>query len=148
MVAHKGLRTTEGRNGAGRNKRNVWEIATQRYYEAHFATFPIELLRRPILSTCPAKVCTACGQPWQRATQVIDCRRLATGPLRAACDCRDDARPGIVLDPFSGSGTVAIAAETYRRDWIGIELNPDYARIAEKRLTEWRARAGPNRAAN
>jgi site-specific DNA-methyltransferase (adenine-specific) len=127
----------------GKNPGDVWRIASASFRGAHFATFPLELLRRPILSTCPAKVCTACGQPWRRATRVIDGRRLATDPLRAVCDCQAPPRRGIVLDPFLGSGTTAIAAETYERDWIGIELNPDYARMAEKRLAEWRARAGP-----
>jgi DNA modification methylase len=39
-----------------------------------------------------------------------------------------------------GSGTVALAAEQYGRDWIGIELNPDYARLAKLRLADWRAK--------
>jgi DNA modification methylase len=43
-----------------------------------------------------------------------------------------------VLDPFIGSGTVAIAAEIYDRDWVGIELNPDYAALADSRLAAWR----------
>lgn len=47
---HKGLRQTEGRNGAGRNKRNVWEIATQPYAGAHFATFPPKLVLPCILA--------------------------------------------------------------------------------------------------
>jgi DNA modification methylase len=37
----------------GRNARSVWEIATQPYPEAHFATFPEELPRRCILAGCP-----------------------------------------------------------------------------------------------
>jgi DNA modification methylase len=40
----------------------------------------------------------------------------------------------IVLDPFLGSGTVAVVAERHRRNWIGCELNPDYAAIAETRI--------------
>ena len=40
----------------------------------------------------------------------------------------------IVLDPFLGSGTVAVVAERNRRNWIGCELNPDYAAIAEARI--------------
>jgi len=43
------------RGGAtvGRNVRSVWEIATQPYPEAHFATYPEELVRRCILAGCP-----------------------------------------------------------------------------------------------
>ena len=40
----------------------------------------------------------------------------------------------IVLDPFMGSGTSAFAAELLDRRWIGIELSPDYAEIARKRV--------------
>lgn len=40
----------------------------------------------------------------------------------------------IVIDPFLGSGTTAVAAERLGIDWIGIEINPEYAKIAEKRI--------------
>jgi site-specific DNA-methyltransferase (adenine-specific) len=40
----------------------------------------------------------------------------------------------IVLDPFMGSGTSAVAAETLGRRWLGIELSPNYTDIATKRV--------------
>ena len=40
----------------------------------------------------------------------------------------------IVLDPFLGSGTTAVACKELERDYIGIEINPEYCKIAEKRL--------------
>jgi site-specific DNA-methyltransferase (adenine-specific) len=40
----------------------------------------------------------------------------------------------IVLDPFMGSGTSAVAAETLGRRWLGIELSPNYVDIARKRV--------------
>ena len=40
----------------------------------------------------------------------------------------------IVLDPFIGSGTTAIACEKLSRKWIGIEINPDYCEIAKERI--------------
>lgn len=40
----------------------------------------------------------------------------------------------IVLDPFTGSGTIPVAAQLAERQYIGIELDPTYARIAEERL--------------
>ena len=43
---------------------------------------------------------------------------------------------GIVLDPFMGAGTTAIAAKRLKRNWIGIELNPEYIKIAEKRISK------------
>lgn len=102
----------------GKNPGDVWQHATSSYRGAHFATFPESLLRRPILATCPARVCSACGvaQP------------------RPGCDCRAPFVPGIVLDPFLGSGTVGVAARRLGRDWLGIEINADYVKLAEQRL--------------
>lgn len=40
----------------------------------------------------------------------------------------------VVLDPFTGSGTSLVAAETLDRQWIGIELSPDYCEISRKRV--------------
>jgi len=41
-----------------------------------------------------------------------------------------------ILDPFTGSGTVAVVALRHQRNFIGTELNPKYAAIAEQRITE------------
>jgi site-specific DNA-methyltransferase (adenine-specific) len=49
--------------------------------------------------------------------------------------------PASSSTPSWGAGTVAIAAETYGRNWVGIELNPAFAELAEKRLAEWREKA-------
>jgi len=40
----------------------------------------------------------------------------------------------IILDPFIGSGTTAVACKRLKRNFIGIEINPDYCKIAEERL--------------
>ena len=40
----------------------------------------------------------------------------------------------VVLDPFAGSGTSMVAAETLNRRWIGIELSPNYAKVANERV--------------
>ena len=39
--------------GTGRNKRSVWTVTTKPYKEAHFATFPKDLIRPCILAGCP-----------------------------------------------------------------------------------------------
>lgn len=62
-----------------------------------------------------------------------------------ACMCgEDDIRnsgnhydpvPCVVLDPFAGSGTTGVVALRYHRNFIGIELNPEYAAMARKRIT-------------
>lgn len=46
----------------------------------------------------------------------------------------------IVMDPFMGSGTSAVAAEFVGRNWVGIELSPNYTEVANKRLLEYRAK--------
>ena len=52
--------------------------------------------------------------------------------------CAHDTEPtrAIVLDPFMGAGTTALVALEHNRDYVGIELNPDYIEIAERRLAE------------
>lgn len=42
----------------------------------------------------------------------------------------------IILDPFAGSGTTLLAAQTLRRNYIGFEINPEYVEIANKRLAQ------------
>ncbi len=47
------------------------------------------------------------------------------------------SNPGdIVLDPFLGSGTTASVAKSLGRNWIGIEKEPKYIKIAEKRIEQ------------
>lgn len=49
------------------------------------------------------------------------------------------SRPGDwVLDPFFGSGTTGVVCERLGRNWIGIEKNPDYCHMAEKRIASLR----------
>lgn len=43
---------------------------------------------------------------------------------------------GIILDPFLGSGTTIEACKLLKRNFIGIEINPDYCKIAEERLAQ------------
>jgi site-specific DNA-methyltransferase (adenine-specific) len=140
----------------GKNPGDVWRIPTASFSGAHFATFPGALVERPLLATCPLKVCTSCGAPWRAGpgkTYILGERKPAStvetyvrrypsrwrvlrqpGPLEPGCTCNGATRPGVVLDPFMGSGTVAQVAEGHGRDWLGIEINPDYVDLAWKRL--------------
>lgn len=50
---------------------------------------------------------------------------------------RNSSREGqIILDPFMGSGTTGVAAVSQNRKFIGIEINEEYYKIAEKRITD------------
>lgn len=51
----------------------------------------------------------------------------------APCDHLDN-QTDVVLDPFAGSGTVGLVALRHGRDFVGVELNPDYAALAEARI--------------
>ena len=55
--------------------------------------------------------------------------KLIITPLLSCCP-----EGGTVLDPFCGSGTVGLVAKKLNRQFIGIELNPDYCEIAEERI--------------
>jgi hypothetical protein len=103
----------------GKNPGDVWELAAHAYRGAHFATFPEALIRRPLLATCPEWVCARCGVPYRR---------------EPSCSCRAGLVPGLVLDPFFGTGTVGVAARQLGRDWLGIELNRTYVALAWERL--------------
>ena len=79
-----------------RNKRSVWTIATHPFPEAHFATFPEDLIAPMIKAGCPEN--------------------------------------GIVLDIFMGAGTTAVVARKLNRNYLGIELNTEYIKMAEARI--------------
>jgi site-specific DNA-methyltransferase (adenine-specific) len=125
----------EGRVGHpnGRNPGSVWRVATSSYRGAHFATFPEPLIERPILASCPERVCANCGEPWRGSYRRQE-GEIVRYDYRPDCGCATGFRPGLVLDPFFGSGTVGAVAKRFGRDWLGIELNRDYHRLAWERM--------------
>ncbi len=99
FTGHSGYYSDDGRllvNPNGRNKRSVWTVSTKSFKEAHFATYPPDLIEPCILAGCPIG--------------------------------------GIVLDPFSGSGTTVMVAIKNNRRGIGIDLNTEYIKMAKKRI--------------
>jgi DNA modification methylase len=167
-------RISHGNDGllVGRNKRTVWEIATEPYAEAHFATYPTDLVKPCILAgTSEHGCCAECGAPWGRVVEMTEEYRAVLDSGRAwrdasgkpdeftnrhpkdhpsslppksrttgwAATCKHHQpgagiAPGIVLDPFLGSGTTALVAKLAGRDYLGIELNPSYVELAERRI--------------
>jgi len=77
---------------------------------------------------CVWKITT---KPFKEAHFAVYPPELCETPIKAGCP-----QGGIVLDPFFGAGTTGVVAKKLGRDYIGIELNPEYIKIAEKRLQE------------
>lgn len=57
-------------------------------------------------------------------------------PIIEALVKNSSVKGDLILDPFIGSGTTAVAARKHGRNYIGIEINPEYIAIAEKRIKE------------
>jgi site-specific DNA-methyltransferase (adenine-specific) len=128
--------SAEGRSGhpLGRNPTDVWTLPPGRNVEGHFATFPEPLVRRPVLATCPEHVCTECGRAWRRSTMPVTHVDGQPQPRPLVpCECGADTRPGLVLDPFVGSGTTLRVVRSLGRDGLGIELSEPFAAVARDR---------------
>jgi DNA modification methylase len=146
-----------------KNKRSVWTITTKPYKEAHFATFPTDLIEPCVLAGCPEEICVDCGKPYKRVMQkpkqleiernkrsglddrkvggVLDKYNRENPPidlgLQKQCDCEtNETKGGTVLDPFGGSGTTGVVASKHNRNAVLCELNEGYIDIAEKRLND------------
>lgn len=131
----------------------------------HFAAFPMEWPRRIILGWSPSGVCTGCGEGRRPITSRClttnrggtQSQRLMGTPISGgegaqtlgwervvsvtgeACGCSDataPTRPAVVLDPFGGTGTVALVAETLGRVGISVDRSADYCRLARWRTTD------------
>lgn len=75
---------------------------------------------------------------WTVSTKPCKEAHFATFPpaLIRPCILAGCQGGGIVLDPFMGAGTTALVAKQEGRSYIGFELNPEYIKIAEKRIME------------
>lgn len=126
----------EGRSGhpLGRNPGDSWHLPPGRAIGGHHATFPEALVCRPILATAPERVCDACKRPWRRSRRQVTflAGRPQSRPL-IPCGCAAATRPGLVLDPFAGSGTTLRVARCLGRDALGVELSPRFAALARRR---------------
>lgn len=58
-------------------------------------------------------------------------------PIELAQRCIEASPEGVVLDPFMGSGTTAIAAIAQSREWIGIDISKEYCKMADKKIKEF-----------
>lgn len=132
----------------------------------HFAAFPSALPLRIIAGWSPSGICTACGEGRRpvvdRSEKLLHRPSGAeflgkgyTGPngekrgngnvltvarlLGYACACDAPVaptRPALVVDPFGGTGTTALAARALGRDAISFDLSADYCRLARWRTSD------------
>ncbi len=141
-----------------RNKRSVWRFCTSKLKERHFAPYPEELVQQTLDPCCPDRVCRICGQPvrYKRKHDVVYTRdpqntkydedsEIACDPRHAVaidygeeeipCGCQHPQyEPGLILDPFFGSGTTGLVALKNNRRFIGIDIKQEYIDLADKRL--------------
>ena len=146
----------------GANLRNVWKIATHAYSEAHFATFPPDLVVPCIKAGTSEKgCCSKCGAPLVRDVAVEyskrrpnavtgrvdggDCgwsgspqlnKHVTTTGWTATCEHFAEVEPCTVMDPFCGAGTVGLVAQRLQRNAIIIEISKEYAEMSQKRIAE------------
>jgi site-specific DNA-methyltransferase (adenine-specific) len=148
----------------GRNLTNVWNVPLGQSRSKHYAVFPPALVERPIAMSCPGAV-TGEGPSvrqisWEPYVEARPCNRkigkysnadsleksgrqdtnrpyIPRKPITVGWSLsRLPSEPGIVLDPFCGSGTTGEAAIKMGRRFIGIELYSEYSDIAEKRCRQ------------
>ncbi|HEO1201114.1 TPA: site-specific DNA-methyltransferase [Streptococcus agalactiae] len=75
---------------------------------------------------------------WTINTNAFKGKHYAVFPPKLVEICIKAACPnnGLILDPFMGSGTVGMVATKMNREYIGIELNEDYCKMAKERIEE------------
>lgn len=145
-----------------RNKRDVWQVNTKPFPDAHFAVYPPELIEPCVLAGTSEKgQCPECGAPWERivdhtpgeydysergehvgngqqasGTQKKAATRETTG-WQSTCDCPEHVpQPQTILDPFSGAGTTGVVALAKGRDFIGVDVSEEYCEMAADRIRQ------------
>lgn len=140
-----------------------WSIAPGGFPGAHYAVFPPALVEPCVKAMTPPRVCRTCGEPSRRITETTNAvgkgfsRHGPDGKAEPGAERRgdknreqpnaaekitigwsdcghDDWRPGLVLDPFAGSGTTLLVATGYGHDAIGIDLDERNAELAMQRV--------------
>jgi site-specific DNA-methyltransferase (adenine-specific) len=82
----------------------------------------------------------ALGDVWQIPQETAN-PHPAPFPVELARRCIESTTADLVLDPFIGSGTTAIAAKLCKRKWIGFEISRKYCKLANQRIQTGRRTA-------
>jgi modification methylase len=100
----------------------------------------VYLIAKPAFRLAPKA--NAYGDVWSISMEMKN-NHPAPFPLALADRCVASTTGQVVLDPFMGSGTTALAAVDNDRDFIGIELSKEYCVLAERRLSAHSSQSKP-----
>ena len=104
--------------GAGGNTLGRRRVATDRFAPSCICT----------ISNQPCELCGGSGDPCGKGGRCIRCGGTGKDiPI---------PKPGIVLDPFAGSGTTLAVAECLGRDWIGFDISEEYGNLFAGRVED------------
>lgn len=93
----------------------------------------IYLIAKPKFKLLPRA--NACGDIWE-IPQELKNEHSAPFPVALIDRIISSTPAKIILDPFIGSGTTAISALNFQRDYIGIDISPEYCAMAEERIKQ------------
>ena len=94
----------------------------------------IYLIAKPKFKLAPKA--NAHGDVWE-FTQEMHNPHPAAFPVDLITRIISSTTAKTILDPFMGSGTTALAAMKLNRNYIGIDLSPEYCKMAEQRIAKW-----------
>ena len=94
----------------------------------------IYLLAKPKFRLLPKA--NACGDVWE-VTQEMNNAHPAAFPVALVDRIISSTNAQVVLDPFMGSGTVATSALSLKRNYVGIDISPEYCEMAEQRVQRY-----------
>jgi len=93
----------------------------------------IYLIAKPKFKLAPKA--NAYGDVWE-FTQEMNNKHPAAFPVKFIDRIVSATKAEVILDPFIGSGTTAISALNFNRSYIGIEISPEYCKMAEDRISQ------------
>jgi len=95
----------------------------------------IYLITKPKFKLAPKA--NAYGDVWE-FTQEMKNDHPAPFPIALIERIISSTNAQLVLDPFSGSGTTAVVASKLKRNYIGIDISPEYCELSEKRIQQYK----------
>lgn len=93
----------------------------------------IYLIAKPKFKLAPKA--NGCGDVWE-ITQEMNNEHPAAFPVDLIDRIISSTDAKVILDPFMGSGTTALSAINFKRNYIGIDISPDYCEMAQNRIEQ------------